>query len=82
MKGYVYAIINNIGGKYIGSTTNIKNRLKKHNTGGTIYTNKFKDWSLLGYLEFEDIKEARIYEKLIKKNQSKRDNFYNKIIGD
>ena len=32
---------------YVGSTTDLRKRLAKHNPGKSIHTNKFKPWNLL-----------------------------------
>ena len=31
---------------YVGSTTNLKDRIHKHNEGGTPYTSQYKPWQL------------------------------------
>ena len=43
---YVYAIISkrNERIRYFGITTNLKNRMAKHNAGGVPHTSKFRPW--------------------------------------
>jgi putative endonuclease len=51
---------------YIGRTNNIKRRIKEHNTGKSIYTNKKRPWKIIyieGYLIFDDAKGREKYLK-------------------
>lgn len=79
MQPCVYAIINEAGTKYIGSTTNLSKRLELHKRKGTTYTSKYRYWRLIGYVAFQNIADPRKYERLIKRNHTERDLFYNKI---
>ena len=51
---------------YIGYTTNLKQRLKAHNSGGSINTKKHRPWKLVTYLAFNNEKKALAFEKYIK----------------
>ncbi len=51
---------------YIGYTTQIKQRLKTHNDGGSIHTAKYKPWKLVMYLTFSDQETAIKFEKYLK----------------
>ena len=51
---------------YIGRTNNIKRRIKEHNCGKSIYTNKKKPWRLIyleGYVNIDDAKGREKYLK-------------------
>jgi predicted GIY-YIG superfamily endonuclease len=51
---------------YVGYTTNLRERLKIHNSGGSIYTNKDKPWELVVCTLFKDIDIAKQFEKYLK----------------
>ena len=65
---YVYLIrsISNPQITYVGYTTNVKERLATHNSGGSIYTKKDRPWELVIYITFEDIDCAKNFEKYLK----------------
>ena len=48
---------------YVGYTTNIKERLKKHNEGGSTYTSLYKPWKLKNYLAFIEKTKVLEFEK-------------------
>ncbi len=51
---------------YIGYTTDLKARFKKHNAGEVSHTSKFKPWRLNTYLAFSDEQRAFEFEKYLK----------------
>jgi predicted GIY-YIG superfamily endonuclease len=51
---------------YVGYTTDISERIKKHNEGGSLHTKKYKPWTLITYLAFDSKKKALDFEKYIK----------------
>ncbi len=51
---------------YIGYTTDLKQRLDKHNTGGSVYTANYRPWKLVMYLCFDSESKAREFEKYLK----------------
>lgn len=51
---------------YIGFSTNLKERIKEHNKGGSTHTSKFKPWKLIFYSAFENKKLALDFEKYLK----------------
>ncbi len=51
---------------YVGYTTNIKDRLKTHNAGGSVHTKKDKPWELVVCMAFKDIDCAKQFEKYLK----------------
>ncbi len=65
---YVYLIqsLKNQQKKYIGYTTNLSQRLEKHNTGGSVHTKIDRLWELVMYLAFESEQKALSFEKYIK----------------
>ena len=65
---YVYLLqsINNPAKTYIGYTTDLKQRFKAHNQGGSIYTEADKPWKLIMYLAFTSKNKAMEFEKYIK----------------
>ena len=52
--------------KYIGLTSNVKQRLKAHNEGGSPHTAKFKPWKLVTYVAFSEESNALDFEKYLK----------------
>jgi len=56
---------------YVGYTVDIKNRLDVHNDGGSIYTAKYKPWTLSGYIPFLKEPKAIAFEKYLKSGAGK-----------
>jgi predicted GIY-YIG superfamily endonuclease len=52
--------------KYIGVTTDLKERLGAHNRGESSHTSKFKPWVLVAYFSFADKDRAYDFEKYLK----------------
>lgn len=65
---------------YIGFTTSLKARLKKHNEGGCPHTSKFKPWEVVFYCAFPDKGKALAFEKYLKSHSGKA--FANKRLLD
>lgn len=63
---YVYILKNEEGRYYIGSTSNIEKRLKKHNAGGSKWTSRYRPWNLTYSENFELKTNAIRREKQIK----------------
>jgi putative endonuclease len=65
---YVYLIrsIQNSSKTYIGYTTNLKQRLETHNSGGSIHTNKDRPWKLVTFIGFDTQEKAKSFESYIK----------------
>lgn len=57
---------------YIGSTNNLENRLRKHNSGGSRYTKSRTPWKVVYSENFNKLSEARTREFYIKSLKSKR----------
>ncbi len=65
---YVYILqsIDNPEHFYVGYTDDLKRRIKAHNSGGSIHTNKFKPWKLRGYTAFDSEEKAKKFELFLK----------------
>ena len=60
-------IIENLSGKlYIGQTSNLRDRLLRHNRGGYKFTSHKGPWKLLFEKDFNTRVEALSYEKYLK----------------
>ena len=57
--------------KYIGLTTNLKDRLQAHNEGRSPHTAKYKPWNLRTYIAFTDDKAAAKFEKYLKSGSAR-----------
>lgn len=77
---WVYILQNETGNFYIGSTTNIKQRLAHHQAGLTPSTKRYKTITLVFLQEFSLLKTARKIETRLK--NYKRKDFIEKIIND
>jgi predicted GIY-YIG superfamily endonuclease len=51
---------------YVGVTSNLKQRLQKHNEGGSPYTSQFRPWRLLVSIQFQDESRASEFERYLK----------------
>lgn len=51
---------------YVGYTTNIKQRLETHNSGGSIHTQKDRPWEIVTCMAFKDMKCAKEFESYLK----------------
>jgi len=47
--------------RYIGSTSDLKSRLAKHNAGEVSHTSKFKPWKIEAYFAFETKEKAAAF---------------------
>lgn len=52
--------------KYVGLTGSLRNRLKKHNDGGSPHTSKYKPWELATYIGFASKAQATAFEAYLK----------------
>ncbi|MFS4481891.1 GIY-YIG nuclease family protein [Hyunsoonleella sp. 2307UL5-6] len=68
-KYYCYILSNkNKTVLYIGYTDNLKRRLKEHLEGnGALFTKKYKVTDLMYFEEFNEMKNARLRERQLKK---------------
>lgn len=63
---YVYILKLKSGKPYVGSTPNIKERLKEHGRGESDYTSKDLPFKLITYLCFADRLSALRFERYLK----------------
>jgi putative endonuclease len=69
----------NIDRYYIGSTSNLEERLRKHNSKHRGFTGKASDWEVVYLEDFDTIHEAQSREKQIKSWKSRKE--IEKLIG-
>lgn len=53
--------------RYIGFTTNLKQRIHEHNSGMSPHTKKYRPWKLITYVAFSDKHAALDFESYLKK---------------
>ena len=63
---YVLQSINFPERFYVGCTSDLQRRLKEHNKGNSVHTNKFKPWCLRAYVAFDGEEKAEKFEKFLK----------------
>jgi putative endonuclease len=65
---YVYLIgsLSAQGERYVGMTTDLKQRLREHNQAKSSHTAKFSRWKLITYLAFTDRAKAEAFERYLK----------------
>ena len=51
---------------YVGHTDDLERRLKQHNSGNSVHTNKFKPWEIRGYMAFDNEDKAKRFEQFLK----------------
>ncbi len=51
---------------YIGSTVDLKERLERHNAGGSPHASNFIPWKLVTYIAFADKPQALDFEAYLK----------------
>lgn len=56
---------------YVGYTTDLKTRIKSHNSGKVTSTAKYKPWKLIYYSAFSDMDKAKLFEKYLKTDSGK-----------
>jgi len=68
---YILQSISNPDKYYVGYTTNIKERLIKHNEGGDKYTSKYKPWKIKNAISFIEKEKALAFEKYLKSHSGR-----------
>ncbi len=63
---YVYILENEEGRQYVGSTSDVKKRVIKHNKGDVPHTSKFIPWELRFVCTFPTKEDAIAFEKYLK----------------
>ncbi len=69
---YILKSLSQPGAVYIGSTDNLRKRLRQHNDSNhKSYSKRFAPWGVEMYLAFSDKKEAERFEIYLKSNSGK-----------
>lgn len=56
---------------YTGSTDDLRERLKSHNSGGVPHTSKYRPWRLRTYLGFSDTRRAVEFKDYLKSHSGR-----------
>jgi putative endonuclease len=72
MEYFSYVLLSQTNGFiYVGSTRDVKVRLKKHNAGKVKSTKTYRPWKLLEFYKFSSRSEAVKHERFLKTHQQK-----------
>ena len=52
--------------RYVGVTSDLKQRLAEHNGGKSSHTSKYVPWKLVTYIAFSDEQKAETFERYLK----------------
>jgi putative endonuclease len=52
--------------RYVGVTSDLRQRLRDHNTGKSPHTSKYVPWKLVTYIAFSDELKADAFERYLK----------------
>jgi putative endonuclease len=65
---YVYLLQSEafVGQRYVGTTSDLKQRLEDHNAGKSPHTSKYVPWKLVTYVAFSDGRKAETFERYLK----------------
>jgi putative endonuclease len=65
---YVYLLESETvpGRRYVGMSSDLKQRLQDHNSGKSDYTAKHKPWRLVTYVAFSNRSKAEEFERYLK----------------
>jgi predicted GIY-YIG superfamily endonuclease len=63
---YVIESISHPENRYIGHTSDLKQRVAEHNAGRCDHTAKFASWKLKIYTAFETLEQAQHFERYLK----------------
>ena len=80
MSAFVYILKDENNKFYIGSTDNLKRRIRQHYSGHTQTTDRMKNFVLVLSQKYKNLKMAREIEKRIKK--LKRKDYIEKMVED
>ena len=80
-KYFVYILKSNLGYSYIGQTSNLEDRLSRHNSNRSIYTKQKGTWNLVASASVSSRSEAVQLEKRLKgfKNSEKAIDYLSKV---
>jgi putative endonuclease len=51
---------------YVGITSNLRDRLQRHNSGQVLHTSRYAPWAIKTYIAFGDKEQAIAFEKYLK----------------
>ncbi len=51
---------------YVGLTEDLRERLRRHNSGGGVHTSRYKPWKVETYIAFSNQAKAESFEKYLK----------------
>ncbi|MGA9778652.1 MAG: GIY-YIG nuclease family protein [Verrucomicrobiia bacterium] len=63
---YIIESLGSPGKRYIGHTSDLKQRIAEHNAGRCVYIAKFTPWKLKNYIAFETLGQAQRFERYLK----------------
>ena len=63
---YLLRSISHPDQRYIGLTSNIRERLKAHNAGRSYHTSKYIPWEIVAVFAFQDDVRAGAFERYLK----------------
>jgi putative endonuclease len=52
--------------RYVGLSTDLKQRLSDHNAGKSAHTSKYAPWRLVTYIAFSNVRKAEAFERYLK----------------
>ncbi|MEM9157864.1 MAG: GIY-YIG nuclease family protein [Verrucomicrobiota bacterium] len=70
---YVYILesVDYSGRYYVGTTQDLKARLRKHNEGGVPHTAKYRPWRVKNAISFRDKDRAIEFERYLKSHSGR-----------
>jgi Predicted endonuclease containing a URI domain len=70
---YVYILesVNFNSRYYVGVTSDLKQRIKEHNSLSGKYTQRFMPWKIKCYFAFSDAQKANAFEKYLKSSSGR-----------
>ncbi len=63
---YLLESLSTAGQRYVGFTTNLKQRFDDHNDGKSSHSAKYKPWRLVTYVAFSNRAKAEEFERYLK----------------
>jgi putative endonuclease len=65
---YVYLLQSDAanGQRYVGVTSDLKQRVIDHNAGKSPHTSKYVPWKLVTHIAFSDQRKAQMFERYLK----------------
>ncbi len=65
---YVYLLESSAlsGQRYVGATSDLRQRMADHNAGESPHTSKYAPWRLVTYVAFSDKDKATAFERYLK----------------